>query len=423
MNQIEVRTLQKNRNYLLYPHESERLFLGNNQKIHIYTRKGTYLATLQAVDHGLTVMNQSTGAKLHKFGLVSTVLGSEIFPEEFFGNTFMLVSGKHLRIDITKLYQDGCEVTLTDLNSTNGSVLSYEDMSDSNNNRKTDPVINIPKQQMAPDRIISDDILSGGQEGMITSKDRTATALTIRGGRDNNEDGIYVENGQIAVADGMGGEEQGELASMYTLEVAKKRLSDRDIKLEAIFYEASRNLKAKRIYPESGTTVAMARKSYNRPGKTFFELAHVGDAKIYAVSLISGRLIYESKDQSKVQELIDINALDPIDRYASPMRSVITNCVKPGALNYPPLTMNIENTTGDTVVILCSDGVSDFVTPYEILHTVLKNRNPHICAEEIKNLALSRHNKGDGYIINMDGTLYNVRVSATDNLSVAVMSG
>ena len=89
----------------------------------------------------------------------------------------------------------------------------------------------------------------------------------------------------------------------------------------------------------------------------------------------------------------------------------------------PPERPNgkIINTTGDTIVVACSDGISDFVTPEEILEIACEKRQ--LCGNEIVDLALSRQNRPDGFEARLGGRIRHIDVKAGDNASIAVMRG
>jgi PPM family protein phosphatase len=423
-NNREVTRIEK---VFLEAERMERVSVSNYQQVHLFTRKGAYIATLIPGGDGLIILNKDTGYRTSIEGLGKTTLGVKTFHEGFFGHHSRIISGEHVEIAVMRITFDGCEIALTDLNSTNGTVYTQETFHKpaEEYEKKTDPITRNAKhfQRESMNQIETGQILGGGQEGKIISPSGSACAITLTGGRKNNEDGIFVSDGQIAVADGMGGEECGELASELALFAVKKNLPDENISLRQVLEKATHQLAKGNIPPQSGTTLAMARKSNPTPSVTHFELAHVGDAKIYVVSLNEKIIIYESPDQSRVQELIRRKMLKPVDRYRSERNNLITNCIRAGSMEQSPVITNIQNTSNQTLVVLCSDGISDFVTPEEILLMALENPDPEKCSEEIKNTALMRHNQVDGFHILLDGKIEHVKVNNTDNLSVAVMRG
>ena len=136
--------------------------------------------------------------------------------------------------------------------------------------------------------------------------------------------------------------------------------------------------------------------------------------------MIKNRIIWESTDQSKVQKMLDFGILtDSLQRYTHPQKNIVTNAISRNGLLENPEFIKIEVPIGSALVVIVSDGVSDFVSPEEILEIALLERQ--FCAQTIYNLAYSR--QGKPFDIKLEAQLMRVPVSGTDNISVAVMLG
>jgi protein phosphatase len=91
-------------------------------------------------------------------------------------------------------------------------------------------------------------------------------------------------------------------------------------------------------------------------------VAHVGDSRAYLVR--AGRTWPITSDHSWVAEMVARGALSPADAARHPYRHVITRSI--GA--HPDVQADVRRlrvSPGDTLV-LCTDGLSDLVTPAEI---------------------------------------------------------
>jgi PPM family protein phosphatase len=195
--------------------------------------------------------------------------------------------------------------------------------------------------------------------------------------RAHNEDSIAINEPLqlVALADGMGGYQAGEVASQIAIEVltneiAESKLTEKDIA---------------RIDPETGTSVAMRRlrsaieKANNRicsvsrereeldgMGTTivaacFYDgrvgIAHVGDSRCYRFR--EGTLEQLTRDHSLVQEQLEKGLISADEASASPQKNLITRALGIDALAQAD-TQEFRTRTGD-IYLLCSDGLSDMV--------------------------------------------------------------
>jgi PPM family protein phosphatase len=195
--------------------------------------------------------------------------------------------------------------------------------------------------------------------------------------RAHNEDSIAINEPLqlVALADGMGGYQAGEVASQIAIEVltneiAESKLTEKDIA---------------RIDPETGTSVAMRRlrsaieKANNRicsvsrereeldgMGTTivaacFYDgrvgIAHVGDSRCYRFR--AGVLEQLTRDHSLVQEQLEKGLISADEANASPQKNLITRALGIDALAQAD-TQEFRTRTED-VYLLCSDGLSDMV--------------------------------------------------------------
>ncbi|MCE9669472.1 protein phosphatase 2C domain-containing protein [Myxococcus stipitatus] len=188
------------------------------------------------------------------------------------------------------------------------------------------------------------------------------------GRRPHNEDSFCVlpELGLYVVADGLGGQEGGEVASRCVVdtfaglgqrwereseavwpEVADPRRSREENLLAACSHLAQRNLQAQRVGRLSemaSTVVAVAL------GPAGAAVAHVGDSRLYR--LRGGRVEPLTRDHSFLEELKDVGMEPPGG--ASNWRHLITRAL--GTDNAEPTLQRLQTQPGD-VFLLCSDGL------------------------------------------------------------------
>ena len=205
-----------------------------------------------------------------------------------------------------------------------------------------------------------------------------STGQTHIGRRTQNEDAFCVrpELGLFVVADGLGGQEGGEVASRCVvdsfiefgeqvakdteatwLEQADPRLS-REENLLAVGTElAQRSVQARRVgylRDMGSTVVAMA------VGEKGGAVAHVGDSRLYR--LREGQLEVLTRDHSITEELREAG-MEPPPRGQSSFGHIITRAL--GTERSQPTVHPLELRTGD-VYLLCSDGLYEPLGPERI---------------------------------------------------------
>jgi PPM family protein phosphatase len=180
----------------------------------------------------------------------------------------------------------------------------------------------------------------------------------------------------LAVADGMGGAQAGEVASRLAIEQLLRRLTAPGQK-EPVADRLRDGLKS------ANRTVRYASQenpAYRGMGATMTAaliyggrayLGHVGDSRGYL--LRDGRAEQVTKDQSLVQVLIDAGQLTETQASHSPQRHIILQAL--GAQDeVEPETGEIVLLGGDHIV-LCSDYLMQKVTRVELLEAVRETQS------------------------------------------------
>jgi protein phosphatase len=194
--------------------------------------------------------------------------------------------------------------------------------------------------------------------------------------REHNEDTYYAdaELGLWLVADGMGGHENGEVASALARDTLVQQIAGgeslaRAIQVadEEIIQHSNRRTQALPM----GTTVAAIRVKDDA-----FEVAWVGDSRVY---LWDGALKQVSQDHSYVRELIEQGAISPEQARTHPHRNVVTQAL--GVTD--PQSLRVETVAGRLLpgqqILLCSDGLTEEVEDGEIARILAR---PDLTAQE-----------------------------------------
>jgi serine/threonine protein phosphatase PrpC len=204
--------------------------------------------------------------------------------------------------------------------------------------------------------------------------------------RDHNEDRWQAlpELGLWIVADGIGGQAAGEVAS--TLAVERIEACARTgMSLEASIAAANKAIlaapQAGHGRPGMGTTVvALAIKDHH------YRVAWLGDSRAYLWN--SKGLTQLSHDHSFVQELLDNGEITSAEAAIHPYRNIIMRCL--GAEDSERVvvdTVDGELHTGDRL-LLCSDGLTGELTDDAIKEVFDAGFNDQVTAGQLVQSAL-----------------------------------
>ena len=201
--------------------------------------------------------------------------------------------------------------------------------------------------------------------------------------REGNEDSAIYGANLIAVADGMGGHAGGEVASAIAINALAQLLpviSDPEIDIDSredlflnITYEIdSQILEKSKQNPElagMGTTLTALNISGNN-----VELLHIGDSRCYRYR--DNKLEQLSYDHTVMQELLDQGRLTPEEVFDHPQRSLLTQALM-GDSGLDPILVSYE-IKADDQFLLCSDGLTNVLSDYEISKIIEANEDKAI---------------------------------------------
>lgn len=209
--------------------------------------------------------------------------------------------------------------------------------------------------------------------------------------RSNNEDSYLCDEALNlwAVADGMGGHAAGEVASEITSKTISEAYANGSSLADAIqsAHHAVLTAAANGIGGQGmgSTVVAMACDS------GAWQIAWVGDSRAYLYSPSSEAKFKQlSRDHSYVQMLFDSGAIAEEELHTHPEKNIITQCLGSIDLDYVQVDTVEGNWCDGDIVLLCSDGLSDFVSADE-MHEILANnsRTPDMAVKILIQKALA----------------------------------
>ncbi|HSI30377.1 MAG TPA: Stp1/IreP family PP2C-type Ser/Thr phosphatase [Miltoncostaeaceae bacterium] len=199
---------------------------------------------------------------------------------------------------------------------------------------------------------------AGGELALVELADLSDTGRVRR----HNEDRSLGRPPVIAVADGMGGAKAGEVAAQLAVEEVARL--EEPVEVGDVRAAVGRaNAAIRRMAREDpdksgmGTTFTAAMLEEGR-----LDVVHVGDSRAYLWR--DGRLRQLTEDHSVVAELVRRGSISPEDAEHHPHRNVITRAL--GA--EPEVTVDTfsEYLRDGDVVMLCSDGLSSYVSEEDI---------------------------------------------------------
>ena len=224
--------------------------------------------------------------------------------------------------------------------------------------------------------------------------------LTDRGRkRPTNEDSLRAceDLSFFMLADGVGGNRSGEIASQSALDALEKFvrhnppqwLSSRDEVFR--YFRAGVNYvnqfiiklaDAKPQYAGMATTLTFA---YIRDNEMF--VANVGDSRVY---LIHGDMIQQiTDDHTYVNDLVKMGAITKEEAHMHARKNVITRAIGANANNEPDC-FSVPVEKGDRV-LLCSDGLYDEVDDDTIRSMVMSYDDMDSC---VRNLVMMANDNG-----------------------------
>lgn len=216
--------------------------------------------------------------------------------------------------------------------------------------------------------------------------------------RSSNQDSYAAGEFQNGVAwavvcDGMGGNAGGNVASSTAVKSISDRITStyrdgmtsssiKNLLITAITnanYEIYDMACASPELQGMGTTVVAA---IITEGTVY--VAHAGDSRAYLIS--KGEIRQITKDHSVVQDMVEKGELTPDEAKRHPRKNLITRAL--GVDELIKIDFSAESTTEDDVLLICTDGLTNFVDTTDIYRVVCDK--PHTdFADELVNMANS----------------------------------
>ena len=234
----------------------------------------------------------------------------------------------------------------------------------------------------------------------------TVGAATDVGGRSDNEDAVLVvalpgfgegsvavESGTLlAVADGMGGYQRGEVASRIAIETIERMFADDPgadtaLLLKQAFRQANKAIFENGRGDGAGSMMGTTLVAAAIRGK-YVTIANIGDSRAYLVR--ANRLTQITQDHSLVAQQVSEGAISKDEARESPHRNILTHALG----HRERLDQKMPNIFELTLlpedrVLLCSDGFYDVIPDDDFVASLLAG-DPNMAAQSLVTLAIER---------------------------------
>lgn len=231
----------------------------------------------------------------------------------------------------------------------------------------------------------------------------TVGSMTHTGGRENNEDAILVQElptGSpdagpgylLAVADGMGGYEGGEVASKMAIELvrdlfARDQPADVALALKQAYRRANDAIYSRGAGSPDGAPMGTTLVTAVVRGK-YVTIANVGDSRAYLMR--ANQVTQITQDHSLVAEQVHQGQLAEDQARNSRQRNILTQALgtKESLDKRMPSIYELALLPEDRL-LLCTDGFFDVLTNEDYLQ-LMADEDPNEAAEHLTSLAIER---------------------------------
>jgi serine/threonine protein phosphatase PrpC len=218
--------------------------------------------------------------------------------------------------------------------------------------------------------------------------------------RENNEDAIEVKQFPdmtiCLVADGMGGQNAGEVASRNAVEILPRELKENLV--GAMGQDATKSVIRRSIVQANEEIMFMAQHDPNlkqmgttivlavwRKGSAIMHVAGLGDSRVY---LIRGKKIEQlTVDHSIAQALVEAKTISAAEARVHRYRNVLWKYLGSNEVGEGPDVKMVQLQAGDRI-LLCTDGLTGVVPDDRLLSYIKEQVDVQQCADGLVQLAL-----------------------------------
>ncbi|MCZ2837905.1 PP2C family protein-serine/threonine phosphatase [Modestobacter sp. VKM Ac-2985] len=217
-----------------------------------------------------------------------------------------------------------------------------------------------------------------------------SAAVSTRGPRPDNQDSAVAGPQLIGIADGVGGNVGGAVASSLVVNwlAPLANGSTGEGADDPVRIVASANERIRAAYTERPRLRTMATTmTVLHVDAEGLALLHIGDSRGYLLQ--DGELQQVSTDHTLVQALIDAGSLTPAEAKVHPQRSAVYAALHGADDDVAAVdVLRLDARAGDRVMV-CSDGLSDVVPPAVLCDLLAAEGTPAEAAARLRDAALA----------------------------------
>ncbi len=208
---------------------------------------------------------------------------------------------------------------------------------------------------------------------------RTAILSDVGVVREDNEDSAYARDDFLVLADGMGGHSSGEVASAIAVHTFAENAVGSPLAMTRSARTTRTILHAMSNADESLRTMGTTIVALGKFGDSF-QACHIGDSRIYV--LRDSELHQVTTDHTHVQHLVELGRITREQIRTHPYRAMLLKSLDDQAGGADPDLIEIDLAAGDRV-LLCSDGLSDYVSERVITEILRRDDRDAVAADLI----------------------------------------
>ena len=229
--------------------------------------------------------------------------------------------------------------------------------------------------------------------------------------RSDNEDAHLATPPVFVVADGMGGHDDGDVASRFVIEEFGRlaaagidgATAGREVAaaMEAVHvriddYDAAHRAAGDPFF--SAGTTAVAALLVEDVAEPYWLVANMGDSRGYRFA--AGELVQVTVDHSLVQELVDAGTITADAAPGHPDSHIVTRALG-GPVHHEPDLFTVPAEESGRL-LLCSDGVSGMLAHDDIARILGEHRQPDTAAEQVVAAAVAAGGRDNATAVVVD---------------------
>jgi serine/threonine protein phosphatase PrpC len=219
-----------------------------------------------------------------------------------------------------------------------------------------------------------------------------SAAVSHAGPRPDNQDSGCAGPHLVAIADGVGGNVGGAIASSLVINWLTRHGSGRPTSegsaawLSDAIAIGNRRIRAACAQKSRLKSMATTLTAIATTGDGVLALAHIGDSRAYL--LRGGALVQLTRDHTWVQALVDAGSITPQQARTHPLRSVLLAVLHGTEDDIAKLEISTHPTQPGDRLLLCSDGLSGAVPAERMLGILAEAPGPAAAAALLQRAAL-----------------------------------